>query len=72
MDSARLSRRAREIITDAMANRVFISPASYWEIAIKMSVGKFAINASYEVFWSRGIGANGSRSSRSNAATRAG
>ena len=35
-----LSATARTLIQDA-SNEILISPASYWEIAIKISVGKF-------------------------------
>jgi PIN domain nuclease of toxin-antitoxin system len=41
--------------------RVVISPASYWEIAIKISMGKYALAAAipYEPFWRSGIADNG-------------
>jgi len=32
------------------ANEVFLSPASYWEIAIKMSIGKLILHQPYEDF----------------------
>ncbi len=31
-------------------NEVFISPASYWEIAIKVNLGKWTLNRPYEEF----------------------
>ncbi|QHV00416.1 type II toxin-antitoxin system VapC family toxin [Synechocystis sp. CACIAM 05] len=31
-------------------NKIFISPASYWEIAIKISIGKLSLNQPYEKF----------------------
>jgi PIN domain nuclease of toxin-antitoxin system len=31
-------------------HEVLISPASYWEIAIKVSLGKWALNRPYEEF----------------------
>jgi len=42
LDDPRLSKNAREsIITqDAL---IFVSPASLWEIAIKISLGKYAL-----------------------------
>lgn len=40
-DDKRLSRRARSIIADA-ENRVYVSAASVWEIAIKVALGKLA------------------------------
>jgi PIN domain nuclease of toxin-antitoxin system len=43
------------------AYRVVISPASYWEIAVKISMGKYALAAAipYEPFWRSGIADNG-------------
>ena len=41
------------------ALEVLISPASYWEIAIKISLGKFVLNARYEEFWQRTTADNG-------------
>lgn len=43
----RLSRTAAGAIVGP-ANVVFPSPASYWEIAIKTSIGKLALNQPYE------------------------
>ena len=45
---------ARTLIQDA-ANQVLISPASYWEIAIKVSMGKWKLNRSYEDFMDIGL-----------------
>jgi PIN domain nuclease of toxin-antitoxin system len=36
-----------------------VSPASYWEIAIKISLGKYSLNEPYEAFMQRGIAGNG-------------
>jgi PIN domain nuclease of toxin-antitoxin system len=44
-----LSAIARTLIQDA-SNVVLISPASYWEIAIKVSIGKWKLNRTYEEF----------------------
>lgn len=44
-----LSRTAANLIVDP-ANDVFLSPASYWEIAIKVSIGKLTLNQPYEDF----------------------
>jgi PIN domain nuclease of toxin-antitoxin system len=44
-----LSAIARTLIQDA-SNEVLISPASYWEIAIKISIGKWRLNRPYEQF----------------------
>lgn len=45
----RLSTTAQGLIIDP-ANEILISPASYWEIAIKVSIGKFLLHQSYEDF----------------------
>lgn len=44
-----LSRTARALIIDP-ANEILISPASYWEIAVKVSIGKLTLHRSYEDF----------------------
>jgi PIN domain nuclease of toxin-antitoxin system len=44
-----LSVTAQTLIQDA-SNEILISPASYWEIAIKISVGKWKLNRTYEEF----------------------
>ena len=50
LDDPRLSKNAREsIITqDAL---IFVSPASLWEIAIKISLGKYALPVPFATFW---------------------
>ena len=45
----KLSGTAQTLIRDA-ANEVLISPASYWEIAIKLSIGKWTLNRPFEEF----------------------
>ncbi len=42
-----LSKLAEIAIVDP-ANVVFMSPASYWEIAIKVSIGKLVLHQPYE------------------------
>jgi PIN domain nuclease of toxin-antitoxin system len=54
----KLSPRALAMILDP-ANDKFISPASYWEIAIKLSVGKYALSVPYEDFIRGAIDLNG-------------
>jgi len=44
-----LSGTAQAFVQDA-TNEVLISPASYWEIAIKVSIGKWILNRPYEDF----------------------
>ena len=50
LDDHRLSGKARENISgpDAL---IFVSPASLWEIAIKISLGKYELPAPFEAFW---------------------
>jgi len=57
LDDAQLSTPARTLIEDP-ANDVVVSPASYWEIAIKVRLGKLDLRASYDDFMHRGIAGN--------------
>ena len=34
-------------------NELLVSPASYWEIAIKISLGKYTLNDDFEAFMER-------------------
>lgn len=58
LGDAQLSAAARQLIEDA-TNPKFVSPATYWEIAIKISIGKYALNEPYETFIDRAIRQNG-------------
>ena len=53
-----LSRTARSLIDDP-TNAKLVSPATFWEIAIKVSIGKLALFQTYEEFIDRGIYQNG-------------
>jgi PIN domain nuclease of toxin-antitoxin system len=53
-----LSSTALALINDA-SNDKLVSPASYWEIAIKVSIGKLALHSSHEDFIDRAIRQNG-------------
>jgi PIN domain nuclease of toxin-antitoxin system len=44
-----LSATATALILDP-ANEILVSPASYWEIAIKVSIGKLSLRQPYEDF----------------------
>lgn len=59
-DDPQLSGPARTLIQDA-SNEVLISPASYWEIAIKISLGKWRLNRPYEEFIEIGLNQYGFR-----------
>jgi PIN domain nuclease of toxin-antitoxin system len=52
LGEAQLSGTASRIIQDP-ANEILISPASYWEIAIKVSIGKLTLQQPYEDFVDR-------------------
>ena len=54
LDDPHLSTTAREMISDP-TNDIEVSPATYWEIAIKISLGKYALPESYDVFIEREI-----------------
>ncbi|NNM85282.1 MAG: type II toxin-antitoxin system VapC family toxin [Phycisphaerales bacterium] len=58
LDDGRMGRAACEAI-EAVGSQVLVSPASYWEIAIKISLGKYALKGAYGEFWKRAIGGNG-------------
>jgi PIN domain nuclease of toxin-antitoxin system len=57
LDDPQLSAAARVLIEDP-TNDVEISPASYWEIAIKIRLGKYALPEPYQVFIEREIADN--------------
>jgi PIN domain nuclease of toxin-antitoxin system len=58
LNDPQLSATARSHIMDP-ANVKFISPASYWEIGIKMSVGKYSLTVPHDVFFDAAIASNG-------------
>jgi PIN domain nuclease of toxin-antitoxin system len=59
-DDPQLSEPARTLIQDA-SNEILISLASYWEIAIKVSLGKWRLNRPYEEFIDLGLDRYGFR-----------
>jgi PIN domain nuclease of toxin-antitoxin system len=54
LNDARLSPAARTLLIDP-ANELLLSPASYWEIAIKVSIGKYQVPGSFKDFMDRQI-----------------
>jgi PIN domain nuclease of toxin-antitoxin system len=50
LNDTQLSGNAKSIIADS-SNDVFVSPASYWEIAIKISLGKYKLEQPFAVFF---------------------
>ena len=52
LDDPRLSRKAVDKIV-ALKRVVFVSPASLWEIAIKISLGKYKLPEDFQQFWDK-------------------
>ena len=57
LDDPKLSKAAKTLIEDG-ANDILVSPASYWEIAIKVGLGKLDLRSSCDDFMERGIAGN--------------
>jgi len=57
LNDAKLSSTARGVISDPL-NAVAISPASYWELAIKVSLGKYQLSAPFQLFMEQQIAVN--------------
>lgn len=36
-----------------------MSPASFWEVAIKISIGKYSLTVPFQTFWEHGLVDNG-------------
>ena len=49
LNESQLSRTAHQLIIN-QNNEILISPASYWEIAIKISIGKLILHQPYKDF----------------------
>ena len=49
LGAPQLSRKAESLILNA-GNDIYVSPASYWEIAIKISIGKLTVEQPLEKF----------------------
>ena len=60
LDDPQLSATAKALIIDS-ANDIEISPASYWEIAIKISIRKYRLPETLEAFFERELAANAFR-----------
>jgi PIN domain nuclease of toxin-antitoxin system len=56
-DDPQLSAAARVLIVDP-TNEIVVSPASYWEVAIKVSLGKYPMTVPFEQFFTQGIEGN--------------
>ncbi|MBL8821082.1 MAG: type II toxin-antitoxin system VapC family toxin [Planctomycetia bacterium] len=57
LNSSQLSQNARQVLEDSNTD-VFISPASYWEMAIKVRKGNLELLCSYDEFMKKGIVGN--------------
>ncbi|ETX02905.1 type II toxin-antitoxin system VapC family toxin [Candidatus Entotheonella palauensis] len=57
LDDPSLSTTAKALIIDP-DNDIEMSPATYWEIAIKISLGKYELPEPYEAFMEREIATN--------------
>lgn len=57
LSDPRISEAASALIADP-DNDIEISPASYWEIAIKISIKKYELQEPYEVFMERELATN--------------
>jgi PIN domain nuclease of toxin-antitoxin system len=58
LGDSQLSRPAQDSIIDPN-NIKLISPASYWEIAIKLSIQKYTLQVSYDEFIQEAVFDNG-------------
>jgi PIN domain nuclease of toxin-antitoxin system len=54
LDDARLSAVARAAI-DHESDRVCVSPASFWELAIKISHRRYTLTTPFREFWEKAI-----------------
>ena len=54
LDDPQLSQNARDLLADT-GNELWLSPASYWEIAIKMSLDKYTLSEPLDEFVNREI-----------------
>ena len=52
LDDPRLSEKAKALMLNA-DNELLVSPATYWEIAIKISLGKLTLDDDFEAFMER-------------------
>ena len=58
LGDAQLSRAARAAIEDS-ADEKLGSPASYWELAVEIGIGKYALPQPYETFMAHAVGGQG-------------
>jgi PIN domain nuclease of toxin-antitoxin system len=56
-DDPLLSAAALALIVDPI-NEIVLSPASYWEVAIKVSIGKYPMTVPFDRFFTEGVVGN--------------
>jgi len=57
LSDPRLSRKAQDSIVET-EGMIFVSPASLWEIAIKISIGKYKLPGNFQQFWDKQLEIN--------------
>lgn len=60
LGDGRCSQRARDLIEDE-SNEKWLSPASHWELAIKISIGKYQLAQPFEQVFDKALSDNGFR-----------
>lgn len=58
LDNPKLSDTARDVIAE-LENELLLSPSSFWEIGIKISIGKYDLREPLDVFVDREVQRNG-------------
>ncbi len=58
LDDPTLSSVARKAIGDE-PRQVYISPASFWEMAIKIKLGAYTLKAPFDLFWNNAVSTGG-------------
>jgi PIN domain nuclease of toxin-antitoxin system len=53
-DDPQLSANAQALVADP-TNEIVVSPASYWEVAIKVSIGKYPLDLPFGQFFTQGM-----------------
>lgn len=57
-NDSQLSAAAKVLIADP-SNEILVSPVSYWEIAIKVKLGKYPLSVPYLTLITQGVDSNG-------------
>lgn len=54
LNDSKLSNPAKTVLTDP-SNEILISPANYWELAIKIGLGKYQLTATLDQFVEKAV-----------------